>query len=356
MAKKKKYKVKKISLVFLVLFIVLITGSIYLYNYIKTADIRKLKGIGYDEEQIQLIKDNDLDANIFDKYGYVSDLSSILNNSDYKQENTTEYLDLINSVKDVDTVIYVVNNNIDYSSTEKLISFTKTKYYIVKNIDRYLKYDSDDVNYTVRMVNSNRDYDFYTNTTATNTSAGLAMLVNKYYYLDEDYYYGELVDIESKYSNNKDMKLNSEAYEAFKNLVADALDEGYHIKNNYAYRDYKYQEGVYNGYKKNNGESYADSISARPGYSEHQTGLALDVGVDNKYASDKFQYSKEYKWMKENSYKYGFILRYPEGKEDITGYKFEAWHYRYVGEEIAKVIYENDLTLEEYYAYYVNNK
>ena len=250
----------------------------------------------------------------------------------------------------------MVNNNIDYSSIEKIVSFTKAKYYIIKNIDRYLKYDGDDVDYTIKMVNSNRDYDFYTNTNKATIEDGLSMLVNKYYYLDEDYYYGELVDIEDKYSNNKNMKLNSEAYESFKKLVDDALNEGYHIKNNYAYRDYNYQLGVYNSYKKDKGIEYADGISARPGYSEHQTGLALDVGVDDRYANGKFQYSKEYTWMKDNCYKYGFILRYPEGKNDITGYNFEAWHYRYVGVDTAKFIYENDLTLEEYYAYYINNK
>ena len=105
MAKKKRYKVKRISLVFLILFIVLVTGSLYLYNYIKTADIRKLKSIGYDKEQINLIKEKDLDVDIFDKYGYVSNISSILANDDYIQENTTEYLELSKYVEDIDTII-----------------------------------------------------------------------------------------------------------------------------------------------------------------------------------------------------------------------------------------------------------
>ena len=93
--------------------------------------------------------------------------------------------------------------------------------------------------------------------------------------------------------------------------------------------------------------------SARPGYSEHQTGLVIDI--DN-YNDDyeNFDKTKEFEWMNNNSYKYGFILRYPKGKTDITGYDYESWHYRYVGKEIAKYIYENNITFDEYYAKFID--
>ena len=99
----------------------------------------------------------------------------------------------------------------------------------------------------------------------------------------------------------------------------------------------------------------ADKYTARPGYSEHQTGLAIDVkDGSGQYAF--FKNSDEYKWMKDNAHKYGFILRYPEGKEHITGFSFEAWHYRYVGVDVATFIYENDLTFDEYHMMYIANK
>jgi len=173
--------------------------------------------------------------------------------------------------------------------------------------------------------------------------------------LPEDYVYGELVTIDNKYTNTVGSQLSSIAYEALKKLIDDAEEEGLHIRANYAYRSYEYQEGVYNSYKNSYSEKYADSISARPGYSEHQTGLAVDVGVAYNYSTGaKFAATNEFEWMKDNCYKYGFILRYPEGKEDITGYNYEAWHYRYVGVEAATYIYENDITLEEYWAYFVD--
>ena len=87
--------------------------------------------------------------------------------------------------------------------------------------------------------------------------------------------------------------------------------------------------------------------SAKPGHSEHQTGLSIDVEGSN-LDYDLFAESKEFNWMKNNAHKYGFILRYPKGKEHITGFKYEPWHYRYVGKDVASYIYKNNITLEEY--------
>ena len=101
-------------------------------------------------------------------------------------------------------------------------------------------------------------------------------------------------------------------------------------------------------YVNQEGTQEADTYSARPGCSEHQTGLALDINTAS--LSDHFEETEEYAWLVENSWRYGFILRFPEGKEEITGYQFEPWHYRYVGPAAARVCYENGWTLEEYHA------
>ena len=120
---------------------------------------------------------------------------------------------------------------------------------------------------------------------------------------------------------------------------------------NSAYRSYSDQEDTYNYYLEKYGQNYVNNFVAVPGYSEHQTGLALDVAAKD---SEIFEESSEYTWMLENSYKYGFILRYPYEKQEITGYKFEAWHFRYVGEEIAKYVKENNITYEEYYIMFLD--
>lgn len=111
------------------------------------------------------------------------------------------------------------------------------------------------------------------------------------------------------------------------------------------FRSYNVQKNLYNSYVRRDGAEKADRYSARPGYSEHQTGLAFDIN----YADSRFNGTEQAKWLAANAYKYGFILRYPEGKESITGYMYEPWHYRYVGVENAKKIYESGLTLEEYF-------
>ena len=208
----------------------------------------------------------------------------------------------------------------------------------------------------ITLVNMNRDFDFYGKIIKQEHPNDLNTIVNKYYQLDNDYYYGELVTMDKAYDNKNGSKLNKEAYAAFQKLVDAGEKEGYHIRNNSAYRSYNTQSGLYNNYKNSNGLTWADKWSARPGHSEHQTGLALDVGVKNEYSLGKFESSPEFTWMKNNAHLYGFILRYPKGKEYITGYGYEPWHYRYVGVDVATYIYENNITYEEYYAYFVLKK
>lgn len=154
------------------------------------------------------------------------------------------------------------------------------------------------------------------------------LVANKSYSLPESY----------------DPGLLPETEEAFDRLAADAAAEGLNIYAASSYRSYSYQIDVYNSMVNAYGKEYADSVSARPGFSEHQTGYTIDC---NSISSD-FTDTPEGKWLAENCWRYGFIIRYPEGKEDITGYYYESWHVRYVGEEHAKAIWEQDLTLEEY--------
>lgn len=143
---------------------------------------------------------------------------------------------------------------------------------------------------------------------------------------------------------------SSEARQAFEKMKADAANEGIYLNAFSTYRSYWSQNRLYWNYVSNFGQDPTDTFSAKPGFSEHQTGLAFDIGgVDRSlWAEEDFKYTDEAKWLKDNSYKYGFILRYPEGKEWKTGYMHESWHFRYIGVEHSKNFKDNDLTLEEY--------
>lgn len=141
------------------------------------------------------------------------------------------------------------------------------------------------------------------------------------------------------------------AREAFDKMAAEAKLSGFNLTAFSTYRSFEYQKTLYDRYVERDGKEAADTYSARPGYSEHQTGLAFDIGEVNfekHWASSSFGETEAGKWLAANAHRFGFILRYPEGKEDITGYMHESWHYRYVGVEMATDIYNRDITLEEY--------
>ena len=154
------------------------------------------------------------------------------------------------------------------------------------------------------------------------------LLVNKEYTLPKDY----------------DPKVNEEAYSALKRMQADASTLGLDLSLISGYRSYKKQKELYNSYVKEDGEEKASTYSAKPGHSEHQTGLAFDIGSVDR----SFEDTKEAKWMELNAHLYGFIVRYPKGKTNITGYIYEPWHVRYLGVDTASKVYNSGLCLEEY--------
>jgi LAS superfamily LD-carboxypeptidase LdcB len=141
--------------------------------------------------------------------------------------------------------------------------------------------------------------------------------------------------------------LTSTTNEAFKKMQAAAKLDGISLVIKSGYRSYATQKSTYNYYVSRDGKTKADTYSARPGHSEHQTGLAMDLNIIN----DTFHNTKEAKWLASNCYKYGFILRYPKGKTNETGYKYESWHFRYVGVDLATKLYNNGdwITLESYF-------
>jgi len=145
-------------------------------------------------------------------------------------------------------------------------------------------------------------------------------------------------------------QMRQEAATALNKLFAAAKTDGLTLQPDSGYRSYARQQQVYQNEVKTYGQAKADTESAKPGTSEHQTGLAIDIGGGGCNIDDCFANTKEGKWVAANAYKYGFIIRYPEGKESVTGYRYEPWHIRYIGVELATEMHnQNVKTLEEFF-------
>lgn len=173
------------------------------------------------------------------------------------------------------------------------------------------------------------------------------MMVNKTYGLPSDYLPVDTVEDSKGKTNTCNKCINKLAYSSFATMKADAAALGLNIYIASGYRPYVSQENIYNRYVKRDGKKAADTYSARPGYSEHQTSYTFDLNSIN----DSFAKTNEGKWVNENAYLYGFIIRFPKGKDSYTGYKYESWHLRYVGYDLARKLYNNGnwISLEEYF-------
>ena len=232
-------------------------------------------------------KDNNTKENIIDK--------DELENIDIMEENTKEETEEVNSTKLNNAPI----NNSEYENLNDG-EYITTKGYTIKKINGAAYIDD-------------------------------ILIVNKTYSLPSSFG-GELT---------------SEVMNAFNLMNVDAKALGLNLWIQSGYRSYSRQESIYNSYVLNDGQLNADTYSARPGHSEHQTRLAFDLNS----IDDSFTYTNEGIWVNNNCYRYGFIIRYPKGKENITGYMHESSHLRYVGTELARKFYNNGdwITLEEYY-------
>ena len=228
----------------------------------------------------------------------------------------------------------------------------KITYFKESNIDRYINYKRNNQNLEIiqiiKNVNMDLDKKPYEEAKEITDKNNPLVLVNKYNYLGETFIPQNLETINREYALNN-MKLVNYAREAFEKMAKAAKEENLNIIAMSTYRSFSYQVDLYNKYKKNDGQEAADKYSGRPGFSEHQSGLAVDV-YNGKENYTNFEKTKEFTWMKEHANEYGFIIRFPEGKENETGYKYESWHYRYVGIKIATYIKNNNISFEEYIA------
>jgi len=181
----------------------------------------------------------------------------------------------------------------------------------------------------------------------------ITVLVNKQHALPEDYVPTDLVEPDVRFifeEKHERRLMRAEAATALEELFAAAEEDGIYLAGVSGYRSYAYQDSLFTAYVSTDGLELAQRYSARPGQSEHQTGLAMDIsGSTGECAADDcFAGTPEAEWLAAHAHEHGFILRYPEGKEPITGYMYEPWHVRYLGEELAQKVYDSGLTYEEY--------
>ncbi|MBQ7890989.1 MAG: M15 family metallopeptidase [Erysipelotrichaceae bacterium] len=215
----------------------------------------------------------------------------------------------------------------------------------LKKLARYIwwqnQYPYYDLYQIIIEVNQDKDLlltktyaDFYQGAKPATNINTIDVLVNKQHYLP------------SEYQPTLHNDLQQGCYNAIQELLLVAKTNNYFFDVKSKYRSYDYQKWLYSYYQQISDD--ADRISCKPGFSEHQTGLVVDIAPQGKEINAIVDY-EGYAWLAENAHSFGFILRYPENKDMITGIQYEPWHFRYVGKEIATVIYKNQWTLEEYH-------
>ena len=319
---------------------------------------RLKKGIKFILTILLVIIISYISITIYQKYSENNFKIEVPENQEIKRLKELNYkdeeIDFIIKEISKENLNYLIKNKIDHTIAYSII---KETYYIDEYLEKYIKYleNNQDLSFKeiITRINCHLDVEFYTNTEPTNTKLGKYVILNKHYYADGSYKGENLVDIDGSYNlYGTSFKLSKECYEAFLKMYKDAKALGYGFKINSAYRSFESQKSIYQGWVNQDGQELADTYSARAGYSEHQTGFAFDVR-DYPFTNDDYSKTKSFTWVSQNAYKYGFIIRFPKGKEYITGYQYEPWHYRYCGLECAEYINKHDITYEEYYEYFI---
>lgn len=373
MKQKKKLVMKrpmKILLVLLVVVLVAVLAPICYRNYYQG----KLEKLGYSSKAIAGILKYGKQKDVLE-IAYHKTLDQVFQSNHYEEKNFKKYqkiegnetvsdlADPINKLlkkgyttEEISAILRTGTESSiqDFTKREKeedILLLLKYDWAKLENYDRYIAYQiesREDEENTVTYVNLGLDQP----KEIVISEYSETVLANRYRKLGEDYVPDQLTKVKQEYwkEEGEPETLAKVAARAFEQMAKDASKEGCSLLVNSSYRSYEDQQKIFDLYERTYGTSYAENYVSRPGYSEHQTGLAIDVASGN---GNVFKNTKEFEWMLENSYKYGFILRYPKEKEDVTGYHYEAWHYRYVGKEVAKKVQETGLSFDEYYIRYL---
>lgn len=253
--------------------------------------------------------------------------------------------------------ILVFSSRLDnrVSAESEITEFEYEYYYNDNSLEDAYMNTTNNLNTSDNDKHSN-DYLKYNSISLDTEPDSISVFVNKEYTLPESYVPENLVIPDVNFfgtnTGGKNM-LREEAATALEKMFDDASDEGISLYGVSGYRSYARQKEIYEKNVRLRGSKSTNKVSASPGHSEHQTGLAIDISSKSlgENLTDEFADTPEGKWVAKNCYRYGFIVRYPKGAEKITGYSYEPWHIRYVGTELSEYIYNEDITLEEYFGY-----
>ena len=294
---------------------------------------------------------------------YNSSIYAIIRSDGYQINLLDRYINYQKNNPDVpaDVIVRLVNKNVDHSSivlTDEVIKLADDNWFVAGRLERYLNYQKEHEAETIRKIveSVNADVDLEKYAYGANKSDGRLMLVNKYYGVDENYAPADLTAVDKAYTS-ANIQLSSQAYNAFIQMADAAAAAGLKltVKANCGYRTFAYQTQAYNYYVSVYGTKKAETGAAKPGYSDYESGYGVGIAVKNN-GYEGFDAKNPYRWLEEHAAEYGFILRYPDGKVDITGFNYDQTHYRYVGTEAASYIKENGITFEEYYAFFVADR
>lgn len=333
-----------------IIFVVLVTIALY-FSPVKTIILNviyphyvELVQKGYTLDEIKRFKADlsDDEYQLVYEHEYASDIFKIVTDAHYAVLKDKKYseqeADEILSLEDAMIQFYLSHDNL--SAYYNIIHHD---YFVLDRFDRYVaytnKYPDRDLTQRIRLVNVNRDYILYTHIQEVDLSLGTQLLVNKYYQLPQDY----VPELKETYLG---FMMQPEAADALTQMCLAMQEIGLDFSISNTYRSYDKQVSIYNRYLEKDIQNVVDGFSARPGHSEHQAGLAVDfksTTEDIVY----FENTDAYEWLIKNAHNYGFIQRYTEENSMYTGYQAEAWHFRYVGKDLALKVYESHLTLEE---------
>lgn len=345
----KKRKVKKTFKLLIILFLIVAAAIIFKNVNMKKDDHKKIEN--------------------------KKDLSVFISDSDYNEKYENSYYDIkyvekkdflknVNILLDKGYTTDEINRVFEHLSDKnisklinserlKLDEFYTIKNFNVDNYDRYVNYKKSsgisDISKIVTYVNIDLDKPDYTDMNTIADPDNFFVIVNKHNKLPDGYVPKDLV----AYNKNNSLRttIKKVMVDSLTEFFNAAVKDGHNLYQTTSYRDYNWQNNLYTSYVNRDGKEKADTYSARPGNSEHQTGYAIDLA--NSDLKNTRLTDEDALWIKENCYKYGFILRYTEENKHITRYIAESWHIRYVGLDAAKIIHENNLTLEEYVDLYI---
>lgn len=357
--KKPNYKLRrniaKIVLVIIILIPIIIINRLkifnlplYLSNIKYTSVVDSLFDIKFTKEEVR-------------------DLMKYLNENKKINDETNGYIiNLKEKGYNNNTISYVLKN-LSKNDIKEFVSkkydkdfeeYIKIDLFNYSKLSRYNKYkkehkdlDYDDV---VTRIELNLDKIYYEDSTLVKDPNDVRVLTNKYLEIPDNYEPKDLVNMSDEYANNtyEQNKLRKEAYEQFVKMCNDSRKAGIKFYAESSYRSYEYQDIIYKNYVYENGQEAADKYAARPGFSEHELGLALDLANIWTITTE----GEEYAWLERHAHEYGYIIRYKKEWEDITGYTEESWHIRYVGVETATNVRKKGMSYEEYYLKYIANK